>query len=156
MEKMKAKKIHKIRNRILISLAILVSFMGCNNTNLFSSNQSEYQFLAHRGLAQTYDESKTDYQSNTAAMIDPPVYSYLENTIESIQVAFDHGAQIVEMDIKLTRDNHFAVFHDSTLKHRTDGTGEVGDYTMKELKKLDIGYGYTSDNGMTYPLEEKE
>jgi len=155
MKKNKTKQIHKIRNRLLISLAILASFIGCNNTNIFYSKQSDFQFLAHRGLAQTYDESKTDYHSNTASMIDSPVHPYLENTLDSIQVAFDHGAKIVELDIKLTKDNQFAVFHGSTLEHRTDGTGEVGDYTMAELKMLDIGYGYTSDNGKTYPFRGK-
>lgn len=148
-------KKHIIRIRILIGIAIFLCFIIANNTNLFSRRQSEYKFLAHRGLAQTYDESKTDHQSNTATMIDTPEYPYLENTIESIQVAFNHGAQIVELDIKLTKDKQFAVFHDSTLEHRTDGTGEVGDYTMEELKKLDIGYGYTSDNGKTYPFRGK-
>ncbi len=136
-------------------MAILVSFIWLNNTNLFSTKHSNFRFLAHRGLGQTYDESKTDYQSNTAKMIDTPVYPYLENTIDSMRVAFDHGAQIVELDIKLTKDNQFAVFHDSTLEHRTNGIGEVGDCTMTDLKKLDIGYGYTSDNGKTYPFRGK-
>ena len=129
--------------------------MGFNNSNLFYSKQSDVKFLAHRGLAQTYDESKTDYQSNTAEIIDVPVYPYLENTIESMKAAFDYGAEIVELDIKMTKDYQFAVFHDATLFHRTDGKGEIGDYTMSELKKLDIGYGYTADHGKTYPFRGK-
>ena len=35
------------------------------------------------------------------------------------------------------------------------GTGNVSDYTMAELKKLDVGYGYTADEGKTYPFRGK-
>ena len=73
-----------------------------------------------------------------------------------MQAAFDLGADVVELDIRLTKDNKLAVFHDYTLEYRTDGTGQVRDYIMEELKALDIGYGYTADNGQTYPLEVKE
>jgi glycerophosphoryl diester phosphodiesterase len=31
----------------------------------------------------------------------------------------------------------------------------TNDYTMDELKKIDIGYGYTADNGKTYPFRGK-
>jgi len=32
-------------------------------------------------------------------------HHYIENTVESIQAAFDHGATIVEIDIRPTKDN---------------------------------------------------
>jgi len=46
-----------------------------------------------------------------------------------------------------------AVFHDYDLSMRTDGDGvEVSQYTLEELKELYIGYGYTADNGKSYPF----
>lgn len=126
-----------------------------NNTNIFYSGTEEYKILAHRGLAQTIDASKADWDTNTAEITDEPEHPYLENTISSMQAAFDRGADIVEFDIKLSEDNILAVFHDSTLEYRTDGKGEVGDYTMDQLRKLDIGYGYTADNGHTFPFRGK-
>ena len=57
----------------------------------------------------------------------------------------------MEFDLQLTKDGKFAVFHDHRLDYRTNGQGGVGDYTMAELKKLDIGYGYTADGGRTFP-----
>ena len=53
-----------------------------------------------------------------------------------MQAAFDLGADVVELDVKLTKDNKLAVFHDFTLEYRTDGTGNVSDYTMAD-EKLD-------------------
>lgn len=146
------------KNKRLISLGviiILILFVWLNNTNLFYTDEGNYKLLAHRGLAQTFDISQVEWDTNTAEIIYEPEHPYLENTIISMQAAFELGADVVEFDIKLTKDNRLAVFHDHALEYRTDGTGEVSDYTMEELKKLDVGYGYTADNGHTYPFRGK-
>ncbi|WP_409974947.1 glycerophosphodiester phosphodiesterase family protein [Bacillus sp. Bva_UNVM-123] len=62
-----------------------------------------------------------------AEIIYPPEHPYLENTIPSMKAAFDHGADIVELDIQLTKDQILAVFHDYTLEYRTDGKSELKD-----------------------------
>ena len=140
----------------VIFLAILILVLiWLNNTNIFYSKKENYKVVAHRGLAQTFDVSMVEWDTNTAEIIYEPEHPYLENTIPSMQAAFDLGADMVELDIRLTKDNKLAVFHDFTLEYRTDGTGEVKDYTMAELKTLDIGYGYTADNGQTYPFRGK-
>ncbi|ATP40605.1 glycerophosphodiester phosphodiesterase [Solibacillus sp. R5-41] len=148
MNKRKGKK----RWIILGGFILLAAFVWINNTSLFYSKNTNYKILAHRGLAQTFDISKVESDTNTAEMIYPPEHPYLENTIPSIKAAFDHGADVVELDIKLTKDRQLAVFHDFTLEYRTNGKGEVKDFTMDELKKLDIGYRYTADQGATYPF----
>ena len=145
----------KKRRVILIAALAVICFIYFHNTNIFLPKPTEYKWMAHRGVHQTFDESMTTDSSNTAAMIGPPTHEYLENTISSMEAAFAYGAGIVEFDIKMTRDEQFAVFHDSTLVYRTDVAGEVGEYTMEELKRLDIGYGYTFDGGSTYPFRGK-
>lgn len=147
----------KFRKRHLLFciLALIVLFMWLNNTNLFANKSGTYCFLAHRGLGQTFDVSQAEWDTNTAEIIDPPEHPYLENTLESMQVAFACGAQCVELDIQRTKDNLLAVFHDSDLQMRTNGAGSVSDWTMEELKRLDIGYGYTADGGQTYPFRGK-
>ena len=72
-----------------------------------------------------------------------------------MEAAFKYGADIVEFDIRLTKDKKLAVFHDYTLEFRTDGKGHVSDHTMEVLKKLDVGYGYTADDGKTFPFRGK-
>jgi len=111
--------------------------------------------LAHRGMAQTFPMDGVEADTCTAARINPPVHDYLENTIDGIRAAFDAGADQVEFDVHWTADGKFAVFHDWTLDCRTDGTGTTRDHTMDELRKLDIGYGYTADGGQTYPFRGK-
>ncbi len=138
------------RNIILCILFLI----WLNNTTIFQPNE-HYDLLAHRGVAQTFDVAKVDFDTNTAEIIYPPEHDFLENTIPSMKAAFDYGATMVELDIKRTKDDNLAVFHDSTLSYRTDYSGEVADYTMEELKKADIGYGYTADDGKTYPFRGK-
>lgn len=150
----KKTKTGKRRTVLLIIISVLL-LVWLNNTNVFYSKQRDYKLLAHRGLAQSYDVSKVDWDTNTAEIIDEPEHPYLENTIPSMQAAFDLGADVVELDVRLTKDKRLVVFHDFALEYRTNASGLVGDYTMAELKDLDIGYGYTADKGQTYPFRGK-
>jgi glycerophosphoryl diester phosphodiesterase len=146
----------KFLKRIMWFLVILLLFMVINNTNLFTKQSAqEPLLLAHRGLAQTFEISNVENDTCTAEMIHKPEYPFLENTIPSMEAAFSKGADLVEFDIKPTKDGQFAVFHDWTLDCRTNVQGTTLDYKMDELKKVDIGYGYTYDNGKTFPFRGK-
>ena len=108
--------------------------------------------LAHRGLAQTYPATGLTATTCTAARIFPPEHAFIENTLPSMRAAFAAGADIVELDVHPTTDGQIAVFHDWTLDCRTDGHGVTREHSLAELKKLDVGYGYTADGGKTFPL----
>lgn len=67
---------------------------------------------------------------------------YPENTL----LAFEKAAAIegltgIELDIQLTKDGHMVVFHDERIDRTTDGTGELRNYTLAELKNLKIDAG---------------
>lgn len=114
------------------------------------------KLIAHRGLAQLYDQAGVGRDTCTADRIEAPFHRYLENTIAGVLRAQKLGAAMVEVDIAPTADGEMVVFHDWTLDCRTDGTGDVRDATLAELKTLDIGYGYTADGGKTYPFKGAE
>ena len=78
------------------------------------------------------------WNTNTAAIIDRPEHTFIENTIASMRAAFADGADIVEFDVRLTRDGKLAVFHDDTLEYRTDGKGFVRDHVMDESQTANI------------------
>lgn len=150
------KKFKRHFKKILIFFVILVAFIYLNNTSLFTQTTDQKPLLlAHRGLAQTFPMEGVTAETCTAKIIHEPEHPYLENSIPSIKAAFQAGADVVEFDIQLTKDGKFAVFHDWKLECRTDGKGLIKDHTMQELKQLDIGYGYTADNGKTYPFRGK-
>ncbi|MCD5323361.1 MULTISPECIES: glycerophosphodiester phosphodiesterase family protein [Pontibacillus] len=146
-------KLKKVMKRIGLLFLLLILFMFVNNSNWFhKGDNSTPKLLAHVGMSQTYPMDGITGETCTAKRIFEPEHPYIGNTIPSMEAAFKHGADIVELDVHPTRDGEFAVFHDWTLDCRTDGTGVTREHTMKELKTLDVGYGYTADGGETYPL----
>lgn len=145
-----------MRKKLFWSFILIIAFMYLNNSSLLAKQRTGKPFLlAHRGLAQTFSMEGITNATNTAQRINKPEYPYLENTIPSMEAAFQVGADMVELDIQRTKDGQFAVFHDWTLDYRTNGKGTTKDYTMAELKWLDVGYGYTADNGQTFPFRGK-
>lgn len=145
-------KQRKGRRVFLVFLAVFGFLYLMNSPLLVKPGAGRPFLVAHRGVHQTFSMEGIQGETNTARRIYPPTHHYLENTIPSMAAAFAAGADLVELDIQLTKDGEFAVFHDALLEYRTDGAGRVADYTMAELKKLDLGYGYTADGGKTFPF----
>ena len=142
--------------RVAIGLLVFSLLVWINNSSLLSKAPSgRAKLLAHRGLHQTFEIKGLKWDSNTAAIIHPPEHGYLENTIPSMEAAFAAGADMVEFDVRLTKDKKLAVFQDSLLDYRTDGSGRVDETTMETMRTLDAGYGYTADGGKTYPFRGK-
>ena len=78
-----------------------------------------------------------------------------ENTLPAFLNGVRLGADALELDIRLTADDQVVVFHDETLERTTNGSGKVRDHTLAELKQLDAGYHFTSDDGTTYPFRDQ-
>jgi glycerophosphoryl diester phosphodiesterase len=64
---------------------------------------------------------------------------YPENTLSAFAAAFEAGAQMIELDVSLTKDGQLVVIHDATVNRTTNGRGPVKSYTLEELKRLDAG-----------------
>lgn len=145
-----------VRKIVLVLVLSGLALYLANASWLAPSPQGDAPVLiAHRGVHQTYDRRGLGRDTCTATRIAVPRHAYLENTTASMEAAFDAGATIVELDIHPTTDGHFAVFHDWTLDCRTDDTGVTRDHSLAELQALDIGYGYSADDGKTFPLRGK-
>ncbi len=143
--------------KILILLAIFVAALWLRNTSLLLPPLSDEppSFIAHRGVHQTYHRIDLERDTCTANRIDPATHDLIENTLPSMEAAFNSGARIVEIDVHLTPDGEFAVFHDWTLDCRTEAEGQTNQTPMTVLRTLDAGYGYTADGGETFPLRGK-
>lgn len=111
--------------------------------------------IAQRALHQVYEREGVDDDTCTARRIPPPAHDFIDNTLPSIAQAVALGAGVVEVDVKLTKDREFVLFHDDALECRTDGTGRLVEHTLAELQTLDVGYGYTADDGRSFPLRGK-
>lgn len=73
------------------------------------------------------------------------VYKGVENSIEALEGAAEVGANYVELDILLTKDNKFVVMHDYNLKRLAGVNKQVKDMNYDEVVGLPIKQGdYTS------------
>jgi glycerophosphoryl diester phosphodiesterase len=86
---------------------------------------------------------------------------FAEHTRAAYLQALAEGADGVECDVHLTRDQHIVLLHDANLDRTSTGTGPVGDRTLEELRELDfsswkgaripVEYGAASEQLLTLP-----
>ena len=66
-------------------------------------------------------------------------YNYFENTMTAFAGAYEAGADMIELDLRLTKDEELIIMHDSRVDRTTNGKGEVKDLTFDEIKELNAG-----------------
>jgi glycerophosphoryl diester phosphodiesterase len=68
-------------------------------------------------------------------------YSQLapENTMAAFRLCFERGIPGIELDVQSTADGDFVIIHDQNLARTTNGSGNVREKTLLELKSLDAG-----------------
>jgi len=62
-----------------------------------------------------------------------------ENTLQAFEKAIRLGADMIELDVRVSSDGFVVVIHDKKVDRITDGTGKVSTLTLEELKRLDAG-----------------
>ena len=85
---------------------------------------NEKHFVAHRG------------ESGSAP----------ENTIPAFEAAGVEGFWGIETDVSETSDGGFVCMHDETIDRTTTGSGQVGEYSIKQIMKFDIDVGSNIDS----------
>lgn len=69
-----------------------------------------------------------------------------ENTIEGALAAYEAGADVIELDVYITKDGHVVVMHDATTGRTCDKDLNVASSTLAELKELYVNKGYENDS----------
>ncbi|KAB6342657.1 glycerophosphodiester phosphodiesterase family protein, partial [Bacteroides xylanisolvens] len=64
-----------------------------------------------------------------------------ENSLQAIQNCIDMGVDMVEVDLKKTKDGHLIVMHDQTIDRTTTGKGKPENYTLEELRRFRLKNG---------------
>lgn len=62
-----------------------------------------------------------------------------EQTLVAFERAAEGGADMIEADVRRTRDNRLVMLHDARLERTTSGAGRVADVDFDELRRLDAG-----------------
>ena len=87
------------------------------NTDITSLKGKEFKIIAHRGASDFYPE----------------------NTLIAVDKAIELGADMIDIDVRMTKDNEIVVIHDETVDRTTNGTGNVSEMTLAEIQALDAG-----------------
>ncbi|WP_083006488.1 glycerophosphodiester phosphodiesterase [Halomonas sp. GT] len=69
-----------------------------------------------------------------------------ESTMAAYELAHEWGVDYLELDVQLTSDGELVVFHDDAIGRTSNGEGRINDYTLEELKALDIGTWFNEAN----------
>ncbi len=119
-----------------LSMAIMMSGMIMGSSAMAADN-SEKIVIAHRGAS-----------------------GYLpEHTLPAKAMAYAQGADYLEQDLVMTKDDHLVVLHDHYLdrvtdvaerfpeRARKDGRYYAIDFTLDEIKSLKFTEGFDIENG---------
>ncbi len=111
----------------VLCLFMLIFFTQCNgeiikatqkNLPTYNYKTSDFQVIGHRGYSDIYPE----------------------NTLLGLEEAFKRGVKYCEIDVNVTSDDVYVLFHDQPTIYRTsNGTGYIVSSTYEELLALDFG-----------------
>ncbi len=66
-------------------------------------------------------------------------YNHFENTMDAFRAAIAAGADMLETDVRLSKDGEMVLIHDATVDRTSDCRGAVKDMTFAELRALNVG-----------------
>jgi glycerophosphoryl diester phosphodiesterase len=78
-----------------------------------------------------------------------------EETLPAFENAAALGADVLELDVHSTADGEVVCLHDDTVDRTTNGSGPVHAMTLAELRALDAGYEFSTDDGATFPFRDQ-
>ncbi|MFK8079705.1 MAG: glycerophosphodiester phosphodiesterase [Granulosicoccus sp.] len=73
-----------------------------------------------------------------------------ENTMPAFELALGYGADIMEIDVRLSRDGEVIVIHDERVDRTCNAQGRVYDMRLSKLRQLDAGYHFIDLAGRAY------
>lgn len=66
---------------------------------------------------------------------------YMENTLTTAMESVKLGANVIDIDTRLTKDGRLVAFHGWVIDRILEGTGEIRSYTLAELQQMKFRYG---------------
>jgi glycerophosphoryl diester phosphodiesterase len=63
---------------------------------------------------------------------------YPENTIIAFEKAIEMGADMLEVDLRLSKDAQVVIFHDEKVRIRKNGKRAISELTLSEIKEVEL------------------
>jgi glycerophosphoryl diester phosphodiesterase len=129
--------------KYLLLILTIIFFLQCgkkiDTSQLTNLNNNTITVLGHRGSGVSVDNT------------------YPMNTLESIEVGIEEmGADGMEIDAQLTKDNQLMLYHDDELAIITSFSGLINSYTRTELSNCVINSAFFNNEFKQYHLASLE
>ena len=110
-------------NRFIFFVGLLICFLACETKpeNVFKQNKSVEQLIKSLKNA---DSDRVIVVAHRGDWRNAP-----ENSLQAIKNCIDMGVDIVEIDVRETKDGHLVLMHDKTINRTTNGKGKVNSWT---------------------------
>ncbi|MCC9017602.1 glycerophosphodiester phosphodiesterase family protein [Flavobacterium lipolyticum] len=128
--------------KILVTMVLLILFFETIQAqthadkliSVLQDSKSKYVFVAaHRG----------DWRNAP------------ENSIRALKKCIEMGVDIMETDVRLTKDSVLVLMHDTSIDRTTTGKGKLSDYTYDELQKFYLTGGLSRKTYERIPTFEE-
>ena len=129
-----------MRKTILILISAMAALMAVS-----CSPKEQYANRAEKILAQINDPN-SDYVVVISHRGD--WRNYPENSIPAIESVIRMGVDMMELDVKMTKDSVLVLCHDKTINRTTNGKGKVSDMTYDSLMTFNLkrAHGVKTDS----------
>ena len=110
--------------------------MNCKNNNLKEVKSDGFKSLTIQDKIANLKDSKNNQVivvSHRGDWRNAP-----ENSLQAIKNCIKMGVDMVEIDIRETKDGHLVLMHDKTIDRTTTGKGLVKEWTLDSLKTLNL------------------
>jgi glycerophosphoryl diester phosphodiesterase len=74
-----------------------------------------------------------------------------ENSLQGLRNAIFFGADLIETDVRRTRDGHYIMMHDATVDRTTNGSGTIANMTLDEIRQLRLKTNWGQSTPFTVP-----
>jgi len=132
--------------KIELFLLLLLLILSCNTTEIKTNPSDLNQILV---TFHNTSSSKILIAAHRAMHT-----KYPENSIAAFQHSIESGVDIIETDIRTTKDGKLILMHDATIDRTTNGEGRVEDLTFAELQKFDLDKESGDSEKHKIPLAE--
>jgi glycerophosphoryl diester phosphodiesterase len=84
------------------------------------------------------------------------VIDFPENTLYAYKEAALAGVDVLEMDVYQTLDNQLVIIHDLDVDRTTNGSGNIRDLTLAQLRGLDAAYWFVQGVGTPHDATDEQ
>lgn len=82
--------------------------------------------------------------------------NFPENTMSAFRATVEMGIDVIETDVRMTKDGKLVLIHDRDVARTTNGQGNVDEMTLDEIRALDAGFRKGAEHiGQAVPTVEE-